>query len=115
MSEDSMQLLARVIRNSITAKSKASNVDKLVTIAQSKLGLTLIPVVVDESTSSLLSWGRNDDPTPGTIEQVVAMVYRLTNEFKHQTLAVGMLNELKTNKLYICINYVQRTLFISRI
>jgi hypothetical protein len=112
--EEGMRILAASIRRPVIARS-ASKIDRLISLSEEKLGLTLIPVVLDESGSSLLSWGRNDDPTPGTVEQLVSQVYRLSNDFKHKTLAVGIMNELKTNRLYVSINYVQRTLFISRI
>jgi len=113
-SEAQMKLLAGVIRRSILAKSK-SKIDKLIESAQSKIDLTLIPVYVDENSSSLLHWGKNDDPSPGTVEQLVSQTYRVANTFKHQSLAIGIANELKSSRMYFNINYVQRTLFISRI
>lgn len=117
VTEAEIILLASQIRNTIinAAKPKKTKIDSLINKAQDKLGLTLIPVVVDATSSSLLSWGRNDDPSPGTLEQLVLTEYKVQEGFKHRQLAIGIMNELKTSKLYVSINYVQRTLFISSI
>ena len=119
VTENEIKILAAGIRNSVlvisAAKAKKSKIESLITKAQDKLGLTLIPVVVDSTRSSLVSWGRNDDPSPGTLEQLILTEYKVQGGFKHRQLAVGILNELKTSKLYVSINYVQRTLFISSI
>lgn len=111
---EKLLILAYANRERLEAK-KASPIDKLVNLADTKLGVTLIPVVSDTSSSSLLYWGRNDDPAPGTVEQLVHTVYKVASPFKHRSLAIGIMNELKSNNLYISINYVQRTIFIARI
>ena len=107
--------LALKLRASITAKQEDKDlVSKLVAKAQEDINLTLIPVVTDPIGSSLLYWGKNDDPTPGTLEELVSDVYKVQNTFKHRQLLLGMTNELKYPKLYVGINYAQRTIFISR-
>lgn len=105
----SMQLKARIL------SSKLSPIAELETKSQEKLGLSLVQIVSDPLSSSLWHWGNNDDPTPGMLEQLVSEIYNLSSEFKHRQLLVGLVNELKDHRLYVCINYVQRTIFISRI
>lgn len=116
MLDKDMRILATTFRKyHLEAKPKKSKIDSIIAKAQAKLGLTLIPVVVDTDSSSLLSWGKNDDPSPGTLEQLILSEYKTSDGFKHRQLAIGIMNELKTSKLYVSINYVQRTLFISRV
>lgn len=108
-----IEKLASLLKTKILA-NQSSPVQDIIVKAQEELALTLVQIVSDPMESSLLHWGKNDDPVMGTLEQLILEVYNLREEFKHRQLLVGLMNELKSHKTYICINYAQRTLFISR-